>query len=285
MPSPRRHALLCCVTAAALLTPALLASCHDELVNPPADHVKGDASDEGGGGTAGALPDGGHGGTGGAGGQGGGIGGRGGGQGGGEGGGGRGGAGGAGGSADAGAGDAAVPVACDTVITAHSVALSPHVPVCSVIDYATNPPTSGPHYPTWAAYQTYASPVPRGFWVHSLEHGAVVISYNCTTPCDDDLAALAAYLDSRPQDPRCVPPVKARFIVTPDPDLDVRFAASAWGFSLRSNCFDLAFLDPFIDAHYGMATENFCSGGIDPTSPDSGIDETCGEPTDGGDGG
>lgn len=268
------------LAAAAAVTPAALVSCDGAPQGPAASSgtASGTASSTGAGGGAGAG-----GGTGavtGTGGSGAGAG-----TGGGAGGPGSGGSGGE--PADAGdAGDAPmdVPVPCNTEITAHPVAASPHVPDCTPIAYATNPPTSGPHYPSWAAFATYATPVPRGYYVHSLEHGAIVITYNCAAPCDEELADLAAYLIARPADPLCAPPVHARIIVTPDPELDVRFAASAWGYSLRSNCFDLAFLDPFIDAHYAMTAEDFCGGGFDPTSPDAGVPPGCGQ-ADGGDGG
>lgn len=54
-----------------------------------------------------------------------------------------------------------------------------HVPDGAVISYNSNPPTSGPHYEQWAKAGVYQSPVPDGYLVHSLEHGYVIISYNC----------------------------------------------------------------------------------------------------------
>ena len=36
--------------------------------------------------------------------------------------------------------------------------------------------------------------MPRGFYLHDEEHGAVVILYNCPTGCDADLANLASFL-------------------------------------------------------------------------------------------
>ena len=136
--------------------------------------------------------------------------------------------------------------------------------MCFPVQYSTNPPTSGPHYPIWAAYKTYTKPVDRGFWVHDLEHGAVVITYNCPGGCNAELAQLQALLDARPADPICTPPVRSRIVVTPDPLLDVRFAASAWGWSLRSTCFDLTELSAFIDAHYGQGPEITCYDGSEP---------------------
>jgi hypothetical protein len=143
------------------------------------------------------------------------------------------------------------------------------------VTYSTNPPTSGPHYPIWAAYKTYTTPVDRGFYVHDLEHGGVVIAYNCPSGCDADLALLADFLSARPADPACTPPVKFRVVVTPDPLLDVRFAAAAWGAALKSSCFDLPALAAFLDAHYAMAPENTCYDGLDVTSPDAGLPAGC----------
>lgn len=157
--------------------------------------------------------------------------------------------------------------ACGSRVVAYETAPGGHVANCSAIAYATNPPTSGNHYPTWAKFQAYDAPVPRGFYVHDLEHGAIVVTYHCPDGCDADVAALVDYLASRPRDPLCTGAAPNRFVVTPDPELDVRFAASAWGYALTSSCFDLAALGAFIDAHYGEAPEDFCTEGVDVLSP------------------
>src|SRR6185295_7796335 len=52
-----------------------------------------------------------------------------------------------------------------------------HVPEGSAITYRSNPPASGPHYPVWLRYQEYSEPMARGYWVHNLEHGAIVVLY------------------------------------------------------------------------------------------------------------
>jgi hypothetical protein len=118
--------------------------------------------------------------------------------------------------------------------------------------------------------------VPRGFYVHDLEHGAIVVTYNCPNGCDAELASLYAFLAALPQDPICLPPLKNRIVVTPDPKLDVPFAASAWNWMLKSSCFDLGALGPFITAHYGHGGEDWCADGYDVTT-DSGIPDTCGD--------
>jgi hypothetical protein len=163
--------------------------------------------------------------------------------------------------------------ACNSEVVGFPLAQAAHITLCSDVTYDTNPPTSGAHYPTWAAYKTYTTPVRQPFLVHNLEHGAVIIHYNCgDTPCDEELAALADFLAARPADTICSPPVTHRIIVTPDPDLDVRFAAASWGYALRSNCFDLAALDAFLTEHYADAPENLCGDGLDVGIPGNNCD-------------
>lgn len=47
------------------------------------------------------------------------------------------------------------------------------------IQYNSNPPTSGPHLPTWIKPGIYNQPQSEGELIHSLEHGYIIISYNC----------------------------------------------------------------------------------------------------------
>src|SRR5262245_37068183 len=58
-----------------------------------------------------------------------------------------------------------------------------HVPEGTQITYKNQPPSSGQHYPRPYGYGFYTEPVVAGFWVHNLEHGSVVILYNCPTDC------------------------------------------------------------------------------------------------------
>lgn len=55
-----------------------------------------------------------------------------------------------------------------------------HVNDISGIEYNSNPPTSGTHFPVWAKNGVYDRVLSDGYLIHSLEHGYVVISYNCT---------------------------------------------------------------------------------------------------------
>jgi len=163
---------------------------------------------------------------------------------------------------------ASAPIgSCGAVVQEHPIEGRTHVAICSYVDYQTLPPSSGNHYPYWAAYMTYDQPVPEGYWVHNLEHGSIVLSYNCgEAGCADDIAAAQQMMDQFPDDSLCTDQgegVRHRLVMTPDPRLDVRFAASAWGWTLRANCFDPTAFLAFANAHYGQGPEVLCADGED----------------------
>jgi len=136
-----------------------------------------------------------------------------------------------------------------------------HEVLCSTVCYGTNPPSSGHHYGTWPIYKTYAQPVPWGFLVHGMEHGAVIVSYNCPCGCADEVAAAQAWIDSLPPDASCAS--RPRIVLAPDPTLDVRWAAAAWRWTLRAETFDAAAFGAFFSAHYDHASESICGGATD----------------------
>jgi hypothetical protein len=162
-------------------------------------------------------------------------------------------------------------LAGDPVIESHPIEGANHLDVCSPVSYGTNPPSSGNHYAIWAAYKTYTVPIPWGFLVHDLEHGAIVITYNCPDGCAAEVAEAQALIDSLPPDPVCGSgPPAHRAVIAPAPDIGVRFAASAWGWTLRACSFDRDTFAAFINAHYAQTYENLCADGEDPTGGDSG---------------
>lgn len=54
-----------------------------------------------------------------------------------------------------------------------------HVTENTQVDYNSNPPTSGPHSELWEKAGIYDRVLADSRLVHSLEHGYVVVSYNC----------------------------------------------------------------------------------------------------------
>lgn len=155
---------------------------------------------------------------------------------------------------------------CTVTTSTDAISAATHLPPCTPFDYPFLPPSAGPHFSVWANFGTYAAPVPWGFLVHAMEHGGVVLAYNCATSsdCDAVRTEFQAIIDARGVDPLCrMEDWPNRIIVVPDPTLSVPIAAVAWRNVYEATCLDPTSLRAFVDAHYGMATESLCAGGTD----------------------
>ena len=120
------------------------------------------------------------------------------------------------------------------------------------VQYPQDPPVGGRHNPQWLNCGFYDQPVPNELAVHSLEHGAVWITFRPDLPSgqQDTLRALAHDSIS-----------KGYVLVSPYANLasDTPVVASAWGKQMRLKSFDLAALRNFI--------RTFASG---PQTPEPG---------------
>jgi hypothetical protein len=87
----------------------------------------------------------------------------------------------------------------------------------AAVSYPQNPPVGGAHSPVWQNCGYYDQPVRNENGVHSLEHGAVWVTYQPNLPRDqvDTLAALARG--------------QTYVLVSPYPGLPAPVVASAWG--------------------------------------------------------
>ncbi|MEO8698872.1 MAG: DUF3105 domain-containing protein [Kofleriaceae bacterium] len=148
-----------------------------------------------------------------------------------------------------------------------------HAPQGSFIEWSTNPPTSGTHFPIWAQYDRTYGVLDRGFWVHNLEHGAIVLAHRCED-CPAEVAMLEDSIRAMPVDSACVAPVRQRAIIVTDPLLPIEtpFAAIAWGSVYTSTCIDPQAIAQFTSDSYGSAPEDICNdgaslGGVPITPP------------------
>lgn len=154
--------------------------------------------------------------------------------------------------------------ACDgKLVTEHNVSAI-HVEVGSPIAWTNNPPTSGNHFGAWAAWDRQYGDLPRGYWVHNLEHGGIVLAYRCDqVACPETVDALLAAARAMAPDPMCTGNVSKRVIVTGDallPD-GVQVAALAWNHAYTASCYD-PYVETFAAKHYAKAPENFCAEGV-----------------------
>jgi hypothetical protein len=122
------------------------------------------------------------------------------------------------------------------------------------VDYAQSPPTGGAHNPVWQNCGFYQEPVRDENAVHSLEHGAVWITYSPDLPQDvierlRDLAQSQTYL-----------------LVSPYPDQPYPVVATAWSKQLSLESAEVPELERFIGTYnQGPQTPEPgapCTGGI-----------------------
>lgn len=141
-------------------------------------------------------------------------------------------------------------------------------PDAGPITWLTNPPSSGPHYPNWARWGAFPN-IPRGNWLHNLEHGGVAMLYRCASgTCDTTRDALLRATDGIPTDPACMPsdaaPTRVRVVITNDNEITTPIAAAAWGALYEADCVDATSLRQFYMMFAGHAPEDFCADGFVP---------------------
>lgn len=122
--------------------------------------------------------------------------------------------------------------------------------------YNSNPPTSGPHLPSWVRPGIYTEPQKEGELIHSLEHGYVVISYNCAALGGETTATASAQTQST----ACTQLTSAleavarkkelkKLVVVPRAGMESAIALTAWTYIDTFNSFDEARIVRFIDFH------------------------------------
>jgi Protein of unknown function (DUF3105) len=128
-----------------------------------------------------------------------------------------------------------------------------HVAQGEPIEFRNNPPASGNHYPTWARSGVYAEPQHPGNWVHNLEHGYIVILYNCPGDCPDLTQQLRQFYDSAPRSQKYG---YQKLVITPYADMDHRIAAVAWNRVDEMDELDLERLSSFYRTYLEKGPED-----------------------------
>ena len=116
------------------------------------------------------------------------------------------------------------------------------------VNYPTSPPAGGEHNAAWQNCGFYTTSVTNELAVHSLEHGAVWITYTAAVDqtVKNDLAAKAK--------------ASRHVLVSQYDDNPTPIVVSAWARQLRLDNYDGAIVDRFIDVY-----------GVDgPTVPEKG---------------
>jgi hypothetical protein len=125
--------------------------------------------------------------------------------------------------------------------------------VTGTVTYAQTPPAGGDHNRLWQNCGSYAAPVANEAAVHSLEHGAVWITFRPDL-ADAEVTRLRALARG------------SKTLVSPFDGLPAPVVASAWGRQLRLQSANdprlERFLDAFADGPQAPERGGLCSGGV-----------------------
>jgi Protein of unknown function (DUF3105) len=130
--------------------------------------------------------------------------------------------------------------------------------VAGPINYTESPPVGGPHNVVWQNCGFYAAPIHNEHAVHSLEHGAVWITYRPDLPSDQVQILRSTASDDF-------------MLLSPYPGLTSPVVASAWNHQIRLDGAADPRLRRFIDRYKNNpdTTPEFgapCAGGTSATA-------------------
>ncbi|TQS40873.1 DUF3105 domain-containing protein [Cryptosporangium phraense] len=130
--------------------------------------------------------------------------------------------------------------------------------VTGTVKYQTSPPVGGNHNGTWENCNgdVYAKQIPNEHAVHSLEHGAVWVTYNPNLP-----AAQVEELAKKVKG-------KDYMLMSPYPGLDKPISLQAWGFQLKVDNASDKRIDQFINQfrlNASVESGAVCSNGVTVT--------------------
>ena len=106
------------------------------------------------------------------------------------------------------------------------------------VDYPQSPPAGGPHNPAWLNCGIYGEPQQNENAVHSLEHGAVWVTYDASQVTGDELDALKAEMPS------------SYAILSPYEGLDSPIVMSAWNAQLKLDSADDERIPQFFEEYW-----------------------------------
>jgi hypothetical protein len=124
----------------------------------------------------------------------------------------------------------------------------------SQVTYEQMPPVGGDHLPTWQNCGFYEAPITTEAGVHSLEHGAVWVTYDPELPAEQ-LEQLQALADEN-----------TYLLASPMEDLPSPVVASAWGVQLQLDSVDderlPVFLVKYLQGEQTPEPGAACTGGL-----------------------
>ncbi|WP_159499209.1 DUF3105 domain-containing protein [Microbacterium sp. 18062] len=123
------------------------------------------------------------------------------------------------------------------------------------VDYPQSPPAGGEHNSVWLNCGIYTEPVPNENAVHSMEHGAVWVTYDADRVGDDELATLRSHFPA------------TYTLLSPYEGLDSPIVLSAWNAQLKIDDASDSRIPEFFEEYWRSQNapepNAVCSGGVD----------------------
>ncbi|WP_299169329.1 DUF3105 domain-containing protein [uncultured Arthrobacter sp.] len=130
--------------------------------------------------------------------------------------------------------------------------------VDTAVEYEQKPPIGGNHSAIWTNCGVYTEPLPNENTVHSMEHGAVWITYQPDL-AQAEIDALTELVGDR-----------THVVLSPYEEIESPIVASAWGLQLSLDSADderlTAFLAKYVEGEQTPESGAPCTGGIDPSA-------------------
>lgn len=123
-----------------------------------------------------------------------------------------------------------------------------HVGDITGFNYNSNPPTSGPHFEEWTRPGFYEQKLNDGNLIHSLEHGYIIVSYNCQKV--DDCNQLTNDLKNFQGKHK-----SSRLIIVAREQMDAPVVLTAWRRLLKLNSWDEAQAEAFFKTWHNLGPE------------------------------
>jgi hypothetical protein len=114
--------------------------------------------------------------------------------------------------------------------------------------YNSTPPTSGWHYADQVASPgVHAEAIPNEVQVHNLEHGEIMVQYDCPSGCAETVSALERIVKSYPK----------KVLLAPYPGMGRPIALTSWGRLMYLDTPDEATIRAFVKAYKDKGPEFF----------------------------
>jgi hypothetical protein len=137
----------------------------------------------------------------------------------------------------------------------------------AVPEYEITPPAGGNHLGQWQTCtgSVYDAPIVDGNAVHSLEHGAVWLTYDPALVDGNGVKQLASMIEGRDYT-----------LMSPYPEQGAAVSIQAWGVQYQTDDVDDPKIDEFLgfyiqNAHNTAEPNATCSGGVSTTTADQGM--------------